>query len=182
MRPTIEIPEAARQRAYDYYVDHPKISLEAIATHLGVSRSTFRRLRQAWGWPPRRDVKAGAETGVKCAASADLPVGRPAPSSSLQEAALSLVQVTRTRIDALVKEQHVKREIDHDKTARTLAAYAKTLTTAQALLEQEGSRLDETGHDDRPRRTIHELRDELARHLERVIAEEESRGCDGLLV
>ncbi len=95
---------------------------------------------------------------------------------------MSLVQVTRTRIDALVKDQHVNREIDHDKTARTLAAYAKTLTTAQALLEQEGSRLDDTGHDDRPRRTIHELRDELARHLERVIAEEESRGRDGLMV
>jgi hypothetical protein len=100
----------------------------------------------------------------------------------LREAALSLVQVTRARIDALVKEQHVNREIDHDKTARTLAAYAKTLTTAQAILEQEGSRLDETGHDEGPQRTIHDLRDELSRHLERVIAEEESRGCDGLLV
>ena len=71
---------------------------------------------------------------------------------------------------------------DHDRTARTLASYAKTLTTARALLEQEGSRLDETEQHDETPRSLHELRDELALHLERVIAEEEAQGSDGLLI
>jgi hypothetical protein len=176
MATTKEVSTAVRQQAYDYYVNHPTISLDSIATHAGVSRTTFRRLRKAWGWPPRRDAMANAASGAQGLTQA------PAPSSTLRDAALSLMQVTRARIDALVKEQHGTHEIDHDKTARTLAAYAKTLTTAQALLEQEGSRLDEGEHEGRPRRTIHELRDELARHLERVIAEEENRGRDGLLV
>ncbi len=123
-------------------------------------------------------AKAAPETdGDKC-----LVALLAAGSSGLREAALALAQVTRTRIEALVKEQHSARDTDHDKTARTLAAFAKTLTTAQALLEQEGTKLDETGQTEKPARTIHELRDELARHLERVVAEEEARGRDGLLV
>ena len=71
---------------------------------------------------------------------------------------------------------------DPAKTAQALASYAKTLTTAQALLKQEGSTLDDSEHHHESPRSIHELRDELARHLERVVAEEETRGSHGLVV
>jgi len=176
MPPITAIPAEAKQRAYDFYLHHPSVSLAAIAAFLGVSRTWFFRLRKAWNWPPRREaLQQGGEGRA--------PAGPGGPSATLREAALSLAQVTRARIDALVKEQHAAGEaVDHDRTARTLAAYAKTLTTAQVLLAQEGTRLDDDERSERPTRTIHELRDELARHLERVVAEEEARGRDGLLV
>ena len=101
----------------------------------------------------------------------------------MNDAARALAQATRVQIDALMDEQRRGQAKDHDKTARRLASYAKTLAAARALLEQESSPLDDTEpHDSRPRRSLHELREELARHLDRVIAEEESRGRDGLLV
>ncbi len=169
---TTEISADLRQRAYDYYAHHPEISLKAIADFLGMSVWTFRRLRAKWNWPPRAEA-------------AMAPAGDAAPTparSTLRDAALSLAQVTRTRIDALVREQRADTTEDHDRTARTLASYARTLTAAQSLLEQEGTPLDGHGSSDTPARSIHDLRDELARHLERVLAEEEARGRDGLLV
>lgn len=162
-----------RQRAYDYYARHPEITLGAIASILGVSRCTFLRLRKKWGWPSRRELLNGGVPPDAAPASA---------RETLRDAALSLAQVTRTRIDALVGDQHAARTDDHDRTARTLASYARTLAAAQSLLEQEGKTLDGHGQPDKPARSLHELRDELARHLERVIAEEEARGRDGLLV
>jgi hypothetical protein len=170
MASAIDIPAEKKQQAHDYFINHPTVSLQDIATFLGVSLSTFKRLRRRWNWPSREDVVAAP---------------RPAPEevpSSLREAALALAQVARSHIDALVKEQRTRRTVDHDKCARALASYAKTLTTAQALLEQEGSTLDDSEHHDDAPRTIHDLRDELARHLERIVAEEEARGSDGLLV
>lgn len=169
---TTEISADLRQRAYDYYAHHPEISLKAIADFLGVSVWIFRRLRKVWNWPPR----AEAAKAPACDAAPS------SPRSTLRDAALSLAQVTRTRIDALVREQRHAATEDHDRTARTLASYARTLTAAQSLLEQEGTPLDGNEHTDTPARSIHDLRDELARHLERVIAEEEARGRDGLLV
>lgn len=183
MAPAIEISDERQRQAYDYYARHPSIPLRDIATFLGVSLSTFARLRERWGWPPREAAAAsgGGPEGGAVAAQAEHPEGAAAPSS-LRDAALALAKVTRSHIDALVREQRAGRVVDHDKTARALASYAKTLTTAQALLEQEGPRLDDTGHIEEFPRTIHELRDELARHLERIVAEEEARGSDGLLV
>jgi hypothetical protein len=169
-----DISAELRHRAYDYYVHHPDMMLCTIASFLGVSAWTFRRLRKLWGWPPRSEAP---QSGTPQCASAS-----PSPKTTLREAALSLAQVTRTRIDALIRERNAGGPDDHDRTARTLASYARTLTAARALLEQEGSTLDEPGHSEKPTRSIHDLRDELARHLERVVAEEETRGRDGLLV
>jgi hypothetical protein len=181
----IEISADRQRQAYDYYVHHPSVSLQAIATFLGVSLRTFARLRQRWGWPPRRVVALSKGESLERKAivvEGEAPAEKIGASASLREAAWSLTRVARSHIDALVKAQRAGGAVDHDKTARALASYAKTLTTAQALLEQEGSRLDENEHQDETPRSIHELRDELARHLDRVIAEEESRGGDSLLV
>ena len=174
----IEISAEMKQRAFDYYIHHPSLRLRDIAVFLDVSPPTFRRLRKDWNWPPRPKAQQAppSDSGI-----AEEAVAGPKPSA-LRDAALSLAQITRQRIDALAREQRRGRAMDHDKTARTLSAYAKTLTTAQALLEQEGLRRDDAEHDERPPRTIHELRDELALHLERIVAEEEARGRDGLLV
>lgn len=180
---------ALKRQAHDSYLGQPAISIAAIATVLGMSERSFYRKRKAWGWPPRREalnrkaLKQTAESPADAIPPAPAPTktARTSGPAALRKAALSLAQVTRERIDALVREQQ-EGPIDHDRTARTLAAYAKTLTTAQALLEQEGTKLDENERTERPARSLHELRDELARHLERIVAEEEARGRDGLLV
>lgn len=173
-----------KERAYDYYIHHPLMPQTAIADFLDVSVSSFHRLKQKWNWPSRKDALSRAAPLAECRSGDGSAETHACLSErgALRDAAMSLVQVTRTRIDALIKEQKSKRALDHDKAARTLAAFAKTLTTAQALLEQEGGRLDDSEQQEKPSRSIHELRDELARHLERIVAEEEAQGSDGLLV
>jgi hypothetical protein len=183
----IVIPADKQRQAYDYYVNHPSKSVQDIIRFLGVSPSTFARLRDRWGWPRRADamtLNAADRAGGGGLVEGEDPANAASPLSSLR-AAVALATATRSHISALVREQRAGRT-DHDKASKALASYAKTLTTAQALLEQESLRLDDDEHDhtgnrDDPR-TIHELRDELARHLERIIAEEEACGRDGLLV
>jgi nucleotide-binding universal stress UspA family protein len=182
MLPRIEIPDDKRQQAYLYYTSHPNLGLKDIEAYLGVGASTFVRLRERWGWPPRHAALAQNDLSKASQDTADVAIEHAVAATSLREAARSLARATRTQINALMEKQRSEGMEDHDKLARTLASYAKTLTTARALLEQEGARLDETEqHDDNPR-SLHELREELARHLERVIAEEEARGSDGLLI
>ena len=184
----IVIPADKQRQAYDFYVNHPSKSVQDIIRFLGVSQSTFTRLRDRWGWPRRADAMTlnnrDRESPGGPVAGED-PADGPSPPSSLRAAAGALATATRSHIAALVREQRAGRT-DHDKASKALASYARTLTTAQALLEQESLRLDDehpdTGRRHGDSRTIHELRDELARHLERIVAEEEACGRDGLLV
>ncbi|MBF9195242.1 hypothetical protein [Microvirga terrestris] len=179
----IEITDEQRQQAWEFYTREPKMSLPEIERYLGVGSNTFLRMRRRWGWPSRQgaSIEKASGTAVK-------DDGAPAhiatiAAASVNDAARALAQATRVQIDALMDEQRRGQAKDHDKTARRLASYAKTLAAARALLEQESSSLDDTEpHDNKPRRSLHELREELARHLDRVIAEEESRGRDGLLI
>jgi hypothetical protein len=178
----IEITDEQKRQAWDIYARESSKHLPEIQKFLGVSAGTFVRMRQRWGWPPRQ--AALAENALsKAAKNEDGVAGlHKAAAASVNDAARALAQATRAQIDALMDEQRTGRAKDHDKTARRLASYAKTLAAARALLEQEGSPLDEREPHDKPRRSLHELRDELAHHLDRVIAEEEARGCDGILV
>lgn len=182
MSSRIEIPDEKRRQAYVDYVSAPERTVYDIAADLGVGISTFYRLKKRWDWPPRLGVLAENEVSKTTKDSTDGLPGSAAAATSLREAARSLARATRSQINALMEQQRCGSIDDHDRIARTLASYAKTLTTARALLEQEGSTLDETEHQDETPRSLHELRDELARHLERVIAEEEARGSDGILI
>ncbi|MBD2748057.1 hypothetical protein IC232_15280 [Microvirga sp. BT688] len=179
----IEVTDEQRQQGWEIYACQPDKLLTDIQAFLGVSAGTFVRMRQRWGWPARQ--AAPNENALSKAAKNEGGVAglAKAAAASVNDAARPLAQATRVQIDALMDEQRTGRAKDHDKTARRLASYAKTLAAARALLEQESSPLDDTEpHDNRPRRSLHELREELARHLDRVIAEEESRGRGGLLV
>ncbi|WP_445501840.1 hypothetical protein [Microvirga sp. G4-2] len=182
MYPRIEIPDEKRRQAYADYVSAPELSVSDIAASLGVSISSFYRLKQRWAWPPRLAALAENELSKATKDRTENLTGSAAAATSLREAARSLARATRIHINALMEKQRSEGIEDHDGIARTLASYAKTLTTVRALLEQEGSTLDGTEHQDETPRSLHELRDELARHLERVIAEEEARGSDGLLI
>jgi hypothetical protein len=182
MYPRKEISVEQQQKAWELYAFEPRKHLADIQELLGVGSSTFVRLRQRWGWPPRH--AALAQNALSKAAKDEGGVAglATAAAASLSDAARALAQATRAQINALMDEQRTGHAGDHDKTARRLASYAKTLAAARALLEQEGSPLDDAEHQHKPRRSLHELRDELAHHLDRVIAEEEARGRDGLLV
>jgi hypothetical protein len=183
MRQRIEVTDEQRQQAWEIYAREPDKHLPDIQAFLGVSAGTFVRMRQRWGWPHRH--VALNENALSKAAKDDGGVAGIATAAvaSVNDAARALAQATRVQIDTLMDEQRRGQAKDHDKTARRLASYAKTLAAARALVEQESSPLDDTEpHDNRPRRSLHELREELARHLDRVIAEEESRGRNGLLV
>ncbi|MBB4041420.1 hypothetical protein GGR34_003097 [Microvirga flocculans] len=183
MRQRIEISDEQKERAWELYARDPKKHLLDIQAFLGVSSSSFARLRQRWGWPPRH--AALAENALSKAAKDEGGVDglTKAAAASVSDAARALAQATRAQIGALMDEQRTGGAKDHDKTARRLASYAKTLAAARALLEQESSRLDDTEQsNDTPRRSLHELREELARHLDRIVAEEEAHGRDGLLV
>ena len=62
----IVIPADKQRQAYDYYVNHPSKSVQDIIRFLGVSPSTFARLRDRWGWPRRADamtLNAGDRAG-----------------------------------------------------------------------------------------------------------------------
>jgi len=182
MYPRIEIPDEKREKAYVDYISAPQRTVPEIAADLGVSVSSFYRLRHRWAWPPRLAALAENELSKATKDCAPPPVAGAAAATSLREAARSLARATRSQINALMEQQRIGSIDDHDRTARTLASYAKTLATARALLEQEGSTLDGNEQPNATSRNLHELRDELARHLERVIAEEEARGSDGLLI
>ncbi|MEE1611236.1 hypothetical protein [Microvirga sp. CF3016] len=178
----IEISDEQKRQAWEIYAREPEKHLPDIQKFLGISSSSFTRKRQLWGWPPRHAVLAenALSKGVKD--QGGVAGLHKAAAASVNDAARALAQATRAQIDALMDEQRTGRAKDHDKTARRLASFAKTLAAARTLLQQEGSPLDEHGHHDTPRRSLHALRDELAHHLDRVIAEEEARGCDGILV
>ncbi|MBQ0822298.1 hypothetical protein HPT29_017255 [Microvirga terrae] len=178
----IDISDEQKQQAWEIYARQPDKHLPDIQAFLGISSSSFARKRDLWGWPPR--YAALNENALSKAAKDQGGIAglHKAATASVNDAARALAQATRAQIDTLMDEQRTGRAKDHDRTARRLAAYARTLAAARALLQQEGSSLDVTEPRDQPRRSLHELRDELAHHLDRVIAEEEARGRDGILV
>jgi len=193
MRPAKAVSAAAQARAYEAYCS-PEVDLKDIAKDLGVCLGTFRKLRGRWGWPSREEAVRDRE-----AEEARRREARMAFENGLRDAANALVATTCARIEALSRADEAP-STDHDKTARMLASYARTLAAARLLLQQgrmsdAGRNLTRTGAPgdapgdeaqdaapEEPRRSLHDLRDELARHLERVIAEEEARGGDGLLI
>ncbi|WP_230531867.1 hypothetical protein [Microvirga roseola] len=187
MAAAIEVSAEQKRRAYEYYFNCPAMNLHEIAARIDVSRRTFVRLRDSWGWPHRAAAlalkdKDGIEATVEGRADDPAETSSASAAAALHDTARSLARVTKSQIKALVKEQRAGRVTSHAKTAQILASYAKTLMTAQALLEQEGAPDAPEPHDGTPRRSIHELHEELARYLDRVIAEEEALGRDGLLV
>jgi hypothetical protein len=135
----------------------------------------------------------GAPPGEPPGESVHEPPGDPAgpappafDRNALRDAAQALARVTQVRLKALAADQKAGRASDPDKTARTLADYARTLSTAQALLSQEKQIQKDEARDDECRdddpRSLNDLHAELSSHLERLVAQEEARGGDGRLV
>ncbi|WP_229428308.1 hypothetical protein [Microvirga pudoricolor] len=203
----ISVPAAVKARIHDCYHHQPRVTLVEMAREVGVTVKTFTAYRRAWGWKDRRQalfdalqaqVGAGSprrrpRAVAKDARPAADPLqndphpddanGGPDPSAraAIRDAATALARVAQARLRSLAADQRAGRIADPDKAARLLADYAKTLTTAQALLRRDDEVRDDEARDDEPR-SLRDLHAELARHLERLVAPGPSGRGDGGLV
>jgi hypothetical protein len=185
MTKPISMSEAVRSKVWHAYVHEPRRTLAEIArTELGIGRRTFARRRAVWGWPARR--MAVAETrgeitrrlpGLDASLSAVVPLSvleaNSGPDGSVDFACVArdLRRLLLGQLQALAPEPG-----DLDRTARTLLTIPKTVDAIQALERLQGSAAHDDSEsadaDELPPRSLEELRQELARHLDRLAEEE----------
>ena len=158
--------------------------LRDIAAELGLDERAFRRWRAQWGWPPRR-VAIAVE---RLASGQPMPGPDPALAAPI---AVADARADRSRSPVFTDvARHLRRVLltdleelepapgDLDRTVKTLATIPKTVDAIQALERLDdpapGDAADPDGadHDESPPRSLEELRQELARHLDRLAEEE----------
>lgn len=171
----LPIPEDVWLQAQRDYEDRPDIRVKDIALRIGASEGTLRNYAIEHGWTPRRGRRwANVPSG-------DSPSLAPPPVVDLQQAADALARAAFERINAILAGQAKGRFQNHDRIARTLASLAGTLKIAQQFKEAGGSIGHDDDHESDPR-TLDELRAELARHLDRIVAEERAAAGDGVVL
>ena len=151
-----------------------------IATLMGMSRRTLARRIVEWGWTPRSAPRHVTDRALVAAAPA-VAVVNAAPG----DADDSLAPEARTAANAARIQKIVKRGLDAvervldkvgpadeggaERSARTLAAVARTLQEMAAITKpDEGAPPDEADDDPIPR-DIDEFRNELARRIHALI-------------
>jgi transposase-like protein len=179
----IEFTAEDREAAWAMYATRPDLTVRAIAAHFGVSVFTLRRRIKQWNWPPRLEALAPARReaarrleGLEPGLSNVVPF-RVAQAAAADDAhaPLDLARVAQAlgrnalqQLDSL--EAAVARgEADPERAARTLASLSRTLAAARALEHKGGGSVDD---DAEPARSLEDIRQELARHLDRLVAEE----------
>ena len=189
---TIPIPvsEPAKAKAWHAYLHERHRTLEEIAgTELGIGRAAFAARRTAWGWPARHHAVAAVRgevarrlPGVDPALAALVPLLLVARDTG-QDGTVDFGGVARSLRHLLLRQlQGLEPEPgDLDRTARTLLTIPKTVDAIKALERLQGSaahahEASDDPHrgdrDDAPPRSLEELRQELARHLDRLAEEE----------
>lgn len=182
-----DIADAAKDRAWDAFRCEPHRNLDDIAAELGIGRTTLRRRRIEWGWPPRNEAVAAANReavrrlpGLDPDLAAMVPLGVLDAAEADPGAAMSFRDLAR-RLRRMLFGQldHIKPRPGHfDRTLKTLAAIPKTVDAIQALerldvpASDNAADPDGADHDEPPPRSLDELRQELARHLDRLEQEE----------
>jgi hypothetical protein len=155
---------AAKARAERAYLREPARPLAEIArTELAISPSHFNHCIRQWGWPPRRAVKVALKGDAALAASGE---------GSLLE-----------RLEGVLAQRLRVAERSPEDLDRALASVPKLVAAITALRKLEASAAPQTpatdgsAHDE-PQRSLEELRQELARHLDRLAADERRRRRD----
>jgi hypothetical protein len=188
MMTPIAFSSADKDAAWSMYVGRPDLPLRDVAAQLGVSLSTLRRSIRAWAWPPRAQVIAEKRReaarrleGIDPALCGAVPLhlvpaapGDPSDPIDLAEVARALGRTALRQLESL--EAGVERgEAAPERAARILASLSRTLAAARALeqkaIEQKGGGSIDDDDDAAPR-SLDSLREELARHLDRLVAEE----------
>jgi hypothetical protein len=162
-----------------------------IAAMMGISPRTLTRRVVEWGWTPRRAPRHVTDRALVAAAPA-VAVVNAAPGAADD----SLAPEARTAANAARIQKIVKRGLDAvervldkvgpadeggaERSARTLAAVARTLQEMAAITTpDEGAPPDEADDDPVPR-DIDEFRNELARRIHALIdAQSDDESEDG---
>jgi hypothetical protein len=186
MTKKIDFTAADKEAAWAMYATRADLRLADIATHFGVSISTIRVRVREWQWPPRllalapsRREAARRIEGLEAGQPTLAPVSvlqiparqEPLAPLDLDIVAQSLGRNALQQLESL--EAAVARgKADPERAARTLASLSRTLAAARAMECKGGAPVDDD--DDEPAgRSLEDIRQELARHLDRLVAEEE---------
>ena len=186
MTTKIEFTADDREAAWRMYSTRADLTLGDIPADFGVSLSTLRDRMKEWDWPPRLKALAairreaarrleGLEPGLGKAVplsvrQASLPNEPPAPPIDLGQVAHALGRNALQQLESL--EAAVARgKADPERAARTLASLSRTLAAARAMEQKGDVSLDDDA--DEPPRSLEDIRQELARHLDRLVAEED---------
>ena len=182
------IAESAKRKAWHAYVQEPHRSLRDIAAvELGLDPRAFRRRRAQWGWPARH----AAITAERLEVERRLPGVDPALAAMVPLSVLDAANADRSRPPAFAEVARRLRRVlltqledlepgpgDLDRTVKILATIPKSVDAIRALERLDdpapGNAADPDGadHDEPPPRSLEELRQELARHLDRLAEEE----------
>jgi hypothetical protein len=175
----IDLALQERIRVAYYLEGRPIAEMEAVA---GVGKATLYRWFHAWGWPLRKPMRSrgkgakgapvlelGAQAAGPAAASAAAPPGGegwrlPAGRETLKA---RLRRLVAHRIAMLEHESMSGAAIDPEANARAIELNARTLATIEKLNGE--AELCPKCRDEPPPRSLNELRDELRRHLTRVM-------------
>jgi hypothetical protein len=176
LRRTIVSPEAVEEARLLY--EAGVVSVDDIATTLGIKRAAFFNLRKKLGWKSRR------------------PFNHPEPPSGPAQGleAAPAVPLTPLTPDELIPkiEAAIAREFAHaehalahgeprnaEKTAKTMASLVRSLAELKRIKrDAQGHDRHNDGPGEPPARDLAELKAELARRLDRLRrARDAERGC-----
>jgi hypothetical protein len=161
-------PERMAQIAYNA----GSVPVAVCAAMLGLSPRGFLQRRRVLGWPTRR------RTGRRADPAAALIVTLPTPPGPVDRLATgrAMERFIAGRIEAY-EARAAGEDPEPERTARTVTHYARALGLVRDYLaDLEKGQGSDGGA---PGRTLSELRDELARHLERIWDEGRDAGGVG---
>lgn len=153
------------------------VPLESIARSLGMSRATLRRCMEDLGWPPRRRLARLAPAPMKrlppphqpSAPDAAPPAMIIGPTAALVTRVLATVDRELAAVDRILDTLGPPEPDAVERGARTLASLARTLRDITQMRQGGASPRD---NDDEPEiRDLDEFRRDLARRLDRLVAD-----------
>jgi hypothetical protein len=186
MTKRIEFTAEDREAAWSMYSTRADLTCDDIAAHFGVSEFTLRDRMRSWDWPPRLQALArvrreaarrleGLEPGLRKAVplsvlQAPAADAEPPPPIDLARVAAALGRSALQQLESLEAEV-ARGKATPERAARTLASLSRTLAAARAMEQKGGGPVDDDD-DEPPARSLEDIRQELARHLDRLVAEE----------
>jgi hypothetical protein len=151
-----------------------------IAAMMGVSRKTLERRIREWGWVPRSAPRIAADRALFATAPAGEPVSAApnaaaaAPNSPEARIAIAarIQRAVERGLDAVDRVLDTVGPADEggaERSARTLAAVARTLQEMSALNKPDEVAPPDEADDDPVPIDLDELRNELARRINALI-------------
>jgi hypothetical protein len=158
-------------------VEGTALSFRRIAQAMGLSAATVSRYAKLEGWQRRTGPVPSAPPETQAPSSAPSPAPRPsqrqAPSTHPREHIVERLWSLAERHAEILETQPIERA---ERSLQPLARLTRTLGEidkhARAPLPAQEYENEYEIDAPKPRRTLHELRDELAAHLERITREE----------